>query len=106
MLEQILESCLKTLKKYSLSQIYVQKPSGFKIKLRDDKEFNHTVHADIFYIDAKHILHAVNKATRFQSAPLLPEVTSKTLWNALPMCWTDVYLRPPDFIVHDAGKLL
>lgn len=29
---------------------------------------------------------------------------AETLWRALRTCWIGVYLGPPDFIVHDAGK--
>lgn len=85
-------------------QTYAQKPRRFKFTLRDDKDFNHTVYADIFYIDAKPILHVVDEATNYQAAQWLPTVSSQSLWRALRICWIDVYLGPPDVIVHDAGK--
>lgn len=85
-------------------QTYAQRPRRFKFTLRDDKEFNHTIYADIFYIDKKPILHVVDEATYFQSAKWLENMEAETLWKALRGCWIDVYLGPPDFIAHDAGK--
>lgn len=32
-------------------QTYAQAPRQFKFALRDDKEFNHTVSVDIFYVE-------------------------------------------------------
>lgn len=31
-------------------------------------------------------------------------MSAVSVWHALQMCWTDVYLEPPDIIAHDAGK--
>lgn len=83
---------------------YEQKPRRFKFTLRNDKEFNNTVYADIFYIDKKPILHVADEATYLQSARCLKDMKVETLWMALRMCWIDVYLGPPDIIAHDAGK--
>lgn len=85
-------------------QTYAQKPRRFKFTLREDKDFNHTVYADVFYINSKPILHVVDEATHFQSARWLEDMKADTLWKALRMCWIDVYLGPPDVIAHDAGK--
>lgn len=85
-------------------QTYAQKPRRFKFTLQDDKDFNHTVYADIFYINSKPILHVVDEATYFQSTKWLAYMKAETLWKALRMCWIDVYLGPPDMIAHDASK--
>lgn len=85
-------------------QTYAQKPRRFKFTLQNDKEFNHTVYADVFYIDAKPILHIVNEATNYQAAQCLPTVSSRSLWRTFRICWIDVNLRPPDDIVPDSGK--
>lgn len=85
-------------------QRYAQKPRRFKFTLREDKDFNHTVYADVFYIEGKPILHVVDEVTYFQSARWLKDMSAETLWTALRMCWIDVYLGPPDIIAHDAGK--
>lgn len=96
-LQQIEKSC-------GPCQEYAQRPRRFKFTLRDDVDFNHTVYADIFYIDGQPILHVVDEATRFQAARWLSRVTSESIWQALRRCWIDVYLGPPDVIAHDAGK--
>lgn len=85
-------------------QTYAQAPRRFKFVLRDDKDFNHTVFVDIFYIDKKPILHVVDEATRYQAARWLPNVTADAVWRAMRLCWIDVYLGPPDIVTHDAGK--
>ena len=56
------------------------------------------------YIDNNPILHVVDKATRYQAAKWLQNVSSKHTWDILRLCWIDCYLSPPNFIRHDAGK--
>jgi hypothetical protein len=34
----------------------------------------------------------------------LKNVTAKHTWETLRLCWIDVYLGPPEYIQHDAGK--
>ena len=58
----------------------------------------------MFYIDGKPILHVVDEATYYQAACWLGKTTADALQEALRLCWIDVYLGPPDLIVHDAGK--
>lgn len=60
-------------------QIYAQKPRQFKFNLRDVKDFNHTLYADISYIDNKPILHIVDKVTNFKSPRWLTDMTSESL---------------------------
>ncbi|KAI0993887.1 hypothetical protein K3495_g14297, partial [Podosphaera aphanis] len=80
-------------------------PGRFKFSLRsiDDVQFNHIVYADIMYIDGSPLLHVVDEGTRFQSAHWLKDMSAKTVWETLRKSWIDVYLGPPDTIVHDAG---
>ncbi|POS82415.1 hypothetical protein EPUL_006188 [Erysiphe pulchra] len=66
--------------------------------------FNHSIHVDVFYINGKPILHVVDETTRFQAAKWLANMTSQTMWDALRLCWIDVYVAPPDLITHDAGS--
>lgn len=56
------------------------------------------------YIDNIPILHVVDEATRYQAARWLQNVTAKHTWDTLRLCWIDVYLGPPDYIHHNAGK--
>lgn len=97
MLERIERSCI-------LRQEYAQRPRRFCITLWDDVDLNHTVYADVFYIDGKPVLHVVDEVTRFRTARWLSKMSSENLWLALRRCWIDVYLCPPDVIDHDAGK--
>lgn len=50
------------------------------------------------------ILHVVDEATRYQAARWLKNVSTDAVWHALRMWWIDVYLGPPNIIVHYAGK--
>jgi len=85
-------------------QLNEKAPGRFKFKITDDYEFNYEIIADVFYLDGKPILHVVDEATAFTAARFLKDELAKTLWNTLRNCWIDVYIGPPDRIVHDAGK--
>ena len=58
------------------------------------------------YINNQPLLHIVDEATRFQAARWLKNVSTKATWDALRLCWIDVYIRLPDMIVTDAGTNL
>ena len=80
-------------------------PRRFKFPLRDDDCcFNHAIIVDIFFIDGRPVLHIVDEATRFQAAKFLKGQSNNDVWNAIRQSWIDVYVGPPDLIVHDAGK--
>ncbi len=55
------------------------------------------------YIDGHPILHIVDKATMFQAARCLKNISARHTWKTLRLSWIDVYIRPPDLIAHDAG---
>lgn len=76
----------------------------FKFILREDADFKHTFYVDIFYIDKKPILHAVDEGTRVQTICWLPIISAQLSWLVLRRCWSDVYLGPSDTMVHDARK--
>jgi hypothetical protein len=78
-------------------------PGRFKFTLKDDIDFNYCVIVDIFYIESKPTLHAVDEATAFQAAKFIPDNSAKTVWRIFEACWINTYLGPPDFIVTDAG---
>jgi hypothetical protein len=56
------------------------------------------------YLSGKPVLQVVDSSTSFQAARFLKDMSARTAWNTLRICWIDVYLGPPDQIVHDAGK--
>jgi hypothetical protein len=87
-------------------QMNAKAPGRFKFTLKDDMDFNYEVVIDIMYIGSKPMLHVVDTATAFQAARFLKDISTKTVWDALRLCWIDVYLGPPDVIAHDAGKQL
>ncbi|KAK1843025.1 hypothetical protein CCHR01_14330 [Colletotrichum chrysophilum] len=69
----------------------------------EDHSFNYEVIVDIFYLDGnKPVLHIVDTATAFNAARFLEDISAKQTWEALRMCWIDVYQSPPDWIVTDA----
>ncbi|SLM34773.1 integrase and r domain-containing protein [Lasallia pustulata] len=78
-------------------------PGRFKFILRDDVNFNYSIIVDIMYIDNSPILHIVDEATRFQAAKWLSNISAKHTWDILRLCWIDVYIGPPDYIIHDAA---
>eukprot|EP00171_Calliarthron_tuberculosum_P004960 IDg4960t1 len=80
-------------KRCQACQIYSYKPRRFKFTLRDDRDFNHTIYIDIFYIDGKPILHVVDEATRYQAARWLESASAESVWASLRLCWIDVYLE-------------
>ncbi len=81
-------------------QVYATKPRRFKF----DKDFNHSIYIDVFFIDKAPILHVVDEATRYQAARFLDRVNASAMWNALRLCWIDVFLGTPDVITHDAAN--
>ncbi|POS85440.1 hypothetical protein EPUL_003831 [Erysiphe pulchra] len=84
-------------------QKYSKSPGRFKFNLKDDKDFNSFVYIDVHYIDEKPVLQVVAEATCFQAAHWLKSMNAQEAWNSLRNCWIDVYLGPPDVVVHDAG---
>ncbi|KAI0995357.1 hypothetical protein K3495_g12825 [Podosphaera aphanis] len=88
-----------------LCQKHGPSPRRFKFSLRDDDCcFNQTIFVDVLFIEGKPVLHIVDEATRFQAAQFLKGQTTQDIWNALRQSLIDVYVGPPDLIVHDAGK--
>ena len=81
-----------------------QAPRRFKFAYHDEKEFNHTIYVDVFYLNGRPVLHVVDEATKYQAARWLSSVSAAAIWQSLRLCWIDVYIGPPDIIAHDAGK--
>lgn len=50
-------------RRWDSCQTYEQKPRRFKFALRDYKDFNHSIHANIFYINGVPIFHDVDEST-------------------------------------------
>lgn len=98
-LEEITREC-------TLCQLHSQRPLRFKFTLPVEKDFNQSVYVDMMYLEKKPLLHVVCEATMYQAARWLPRTTAEELWRAFRLCWVDVYLGPPDLVVHDAGTNL
>ncbi|TAQ83771.1 hypothetical protein B7494_g7902 [Chlorociboria aeruginascens] len=79
-------------------------PGRFKFTLKNDIDFNHSIIIDIFYLDGAPVLHVVDSATGFGAARFLNNISIYITWKVLRACWIDMYLGPPDQVVHDAGK--
>lgn len=52
------------------------------------------------------MLHCVDEAKHFQSASILRNMKSESVWKALLICWSLIYLCPPDFLRVDQGSNL
>jgi hypothetical protein len=85
-------------------QMHEKSPGRFKFSLKKDFSFNAEVSVDIVQIDGRNVVHVVDTATGFQAARFVSKITAKEVWEAIRLCWIDVYQGPPDQIVHDAGK--
>lgn len=68
---------------YDSCQLYAQNSPRFRFLLKKDKNSNHTVYADIFYIESKPVWHIANESKIFQLARRLSNMSSQTLWMAL-----------------------
>lgn len=62
------------------------------------------IHIDRSHTDAKPELHVDDKAIHFLPAKWLKDMTAKTFWKTLRMCWMDVYLGPSGIAAHNAEK--
>jgi hypothetical protein len=85
-------------------QRYSQSPGRFKFNLREDVSFNYSIIVDIFYITGQPVLHVIDEGTRYQAGRWLQDISAKTTWDTLRLCWIDTYLGPSDQITADAGK--
>ncbi len=86
-------------------QKHSRSPGRFKFTLKDEDNayFNHTIVIDVLYIDSSPVLQVVDEGTSFQAARWLANMSASHTWDMLRLCWIDVYVGPPDVIVHDAG---
>jgi len=87
----------------SQCQLHGTPPNRFKFTLRDDYEFNYEIVVDVVTLDDGKVLHVVDTATSFTAARFLRSLSAQDTWDALRLCWIDVYQGPPDWIVCDAG---
>lgn len=86
-------------------QLHSRSPGRFRFNIKDDFESNSEKIVDIMYLDDNRpVLHVIDTATAFQSARFLKSIDAKSTWDALRLCWIDIYNGPPDLIIHDAGK--
>jgi hypothetical protein len=85
-------------------QRYGRSPGRFQFNLREDVNFNCSIIVDVFYIQSQPVLHVVDEATRYQAGRWLTNISARTTWDTLRMCWIDTYLGPPDQLTTDAGK--
>ncbi|RAL67593.1 hypothetical protein DID88_008346 [Monilinia fructigena] len=96
---------IKHLTKYCKHcQMHSKSPGRFRFTLPEDTEFNYAIYVDVMYIAGEPVLHIVDEATRYQAARFLDNISAKHTFDTLRECWIDVYIGPPDYIIHDAGK--
>ena len=97
MLEKIQARCKEC-------QYLAPKPFVVKVSVpHDGIVFNSEVVIDIMWIQGKHVLHVVDRATHFQAARFIPDDSTETIWRTFMQMWVLVYLGPPDNLRHDQG---
>jgi hypothetical protein len=79
--------------------------SRFKFNIKDnDYEFNFSVVIDIMYFNSKLVLQVVDVFISFQAASFLKDMSARTAWDILRLCWIDIYLGLLDNIIYDTRK--
>jgi hypothetical protein len=102
---EIKKSALEKLTKFCFfCQKHEKFSERFKFTLRNDVNFNYSIIVNIMYVENNFILHVIDKATRFQVAKWLQNVSAKHTWNMLCLCSIDVYFDSSNYILHDADK--
>ncbi len=102
---EVKKAALKKLIKFcTFCQKYAKSSERFKFILRDDVNFNYSVIINVMYIENSSILHVIDEITRFQAARWLQNISAKHIWDMLRLCWIDVYLNSPNYILHDVDK--
>ena len=84
-------------------QIHSKAPDRFRFNIKDDMNFNAELIINIMYINKKPVLYVVNSVTVFQAAKFLHNIIATIVWEALQLCWLNIYTNPSDIIVHNAG---
>ena len=88
---------------YIFCQKHSRFPGRFRFTLKEDVYFNHTIVIDVLYIDGNSVLQVVDEGTLFQAARWLMNMSAFYTWDMLRLCWIDVYVGPPEVIIHDSG---
>ena len=84
-------------------------PYPFVVKVvvpRDSIMLNSEILIDIMWIQEKHVLHVVDRATNFQAARFIPDDSTMTIRRTCMQMWVLVYLGPPDSLRPDQGTQL
>lgn len=93
-------------KYYHQFQMNEKSPGRYKFRLKKDVDFNAEIIADIVNLDGKNVVRIVDSATALQAARFLKYISAKSVWEAIRLCWIDVYQGPPDRLVLYAGTQL
>ena len=79
-------------------------PHRFRVSLPGDNTvFNRENCLDIMNIRGHHILHVVDRDTRFSAAAILHGESTKDVWRAYMDTWVTKYVGFPDIISVDQG---
>eukprot|EP00171_Calliarthron_tuberculosum_P022726 IDg22726t1 len=85
-------------------QFLAPKPYVVKVAVpREDLIFNSEVVVDIMYIEGRPVLHLVDRATHYQAARFLNDISTECIWRTFMQMWVLVYLGAPDNLRHDQG---
>ena len=56
------------------------------------------------YINGRAIVHIADEGTHFSAAPLLPDVSKKTIWKTIYDFWAPVYTGLPNRLLVEKGS--
>ncbi|KAI0996311.1 hypothetical protein K3495_g11869 [Podosphaera aphanis] len=89
-------------------QLNAHRPLRFKFTLTNkDVPFNHTVYVDVMYLEDGPAVHLIDAGTNLGSADFLTGPKKEgaiSTCNSIERCWNNVYIGPPENLIHDAGK--
>lgn len=88
----------------NVCQRNAREPSRFRFSLPEDEcVFNRIVSMDIMSLDGRHVLHCVDRDTKFGAAAFLSRITAKEIWQTYNNIWAAAYVGHPDVIAADQG---
>ena len=95
--ESVSDNC-KTCKEFS------RVPPKPIVALPNAKIFNEHVAMDLKTIDAKHILHLIDHATRYSRACIIPNKEKSTVVSGILKIWTSLFGSPKSILSDNGGE--
>jgi hypothetical protein len=91
-----------------LCQRNAVKPLHYSISVKwKEQRLNHLVLAAVVHSCHGDLVYVIDHATRLNGAhftPSLKNPSAPEIWNAIKLCFIDIYLGPPDILQVDQGR--